>query len=119
YSEKAKKPEESGVLHELTKFHAANSIIQLFHRTEIDGGRLWQNPRLRVDPRRRVYHRLLSSLRELDKSLQAGSDGLSKETSHALIGKFVYLRYLRDRGILSDDRLTFWGLKAEDVFGPK
>lgn len=37
--------------------------------------------------------------------------------SHAIIGKFVYLRYLRDRGILSDERLAQWGLKYEDIFG--
>jgi hypothetical protein len=119
YGKGAKKQEESGVLRELTKFNAATTIIRLFHRNEIDAGRIWQNARLRIDPSRRVYHRLLASLRELDKSLQKGSDGLSKEVSHALIGKFVYLRYLRDRGILSDDRLALWELNADDVFGRK
>jgi len=119
YADGAKKPEESGVLHELTKFNAISSIVRLFHRSEIDAGRLWQSPKLRIDPSRRVYHRLLDSLRALDKSLQKGLDGLSKEVSHALIGKFVYLRYLRDRGILSDDRLARWDLKFDDVFGPR
>lgn len=119
YSPKAKKPEETGILQELTAFNTAKSIVQQFHCREIDEGRLWQRPHLRVDPSRRVYHRLLSSLRELDKALQKGGDGLSKDVSHALIGKFVYLRYLRDRGILSDDRLALWNLKADDIFGPK
>ncbi|MEZ5384687.1 MAG: N-6 DNA methylase [Prosthecobacter sp.] len=119
YSPKATKAEESGVLQELTAFNTAKSIVQQFHRREIDEGRLWQHPHLRVDPSKRVYHRLLGSLRELDKTLQQGRAGLSKDVSHALIGKYVYLRYLRDRGILSDERLAIWDLTADNIFGPK
>ena len=36
---------------------------------------------------------------------------------HGVIGKFVYLRYLRDRSILSDRKLHGWGLDAENVLG--
>lgn len=116
YSPKAKKAKDQGILAALTDFDNVQSIIEQFRRREIDEGRLWQRANLRVDPSQRVYHRLLASLRELDKSLQI-DDGLSKEVSHALIGKYVYLRYLRDRGILSDDRLKVWGLKVDDIFG--
>ena len=119
YSPRAKKQEETGVLQELTAFNTAKSIVRQFRAREIDEGRLWRQSHLRIDPSRRVYHRLLSSLRELDKTLQKGGDGLSKEVSHALIGKFVYLRYLKDRGILSDGRLALWDLNAEDIFSPK
>jgi hypothetical protein len=115
YAPEAKKAKDQGVLAALTDFENVKSIIEQFSRREIDEGRLWQQPNLRVDPSQRVYHRLLASLRELDKSLQL--DGLSKEVSHALIGKYVYLRYLRDRGILSDERLGVWNLKADDIFG--
>lgn len=117
YSPKAKKAADTGVIQALTEFNAAQSIIKQFHRREIDEGRLWKNPHLRVDPSRRVYHCLLASLRELDKRLQADGSGLAKDVSHALIGKYVYLRYLRDRGILSNERLDVWDLKAEDIFG--
>jgi uncharacterized protein (DUF1330 family) len=117
YSPKARKAEETGVLQALTDFKTAKSIVKEFERREIDEGRLWQHPHLRIDPSKRVYHRLLSSLRELDKTLQKDGAGLSKEVSHALIGKYVYLRYLRDRGILSDERLAIWNLKAADIFG--
>lgn len=117
YSAAAKKPEHQGVIAALTDFKNAKSIVSLFHRREVDEGRLWQHPHLRIDPSRRVYHRLLASLRELDKVLQ--KEKLSKEVSHALIGKYVYLRYLRDRGILSDERLAKWELKADDIFGAK
>lgn len=115
YSPEAKKAKDQGILAALTEFENVKSIIEQFGRREIDEGRLWQQPNLRVDPSQRVYHRLLASLRELDKSLQL--DGLSKDVSHALIGKYVYLRYLRDRGILSDERLGVWDLKADDIFG--
>lgn len=117
FDDKAKKQEDRGVIQALTDFGNAKEIVKLFQRREIDEGRLWKHPKLRVDPSGRVYHRLLASLRELDKSLQTG--GLSKDVSHALIGKYVYLRYLRDRGILSDERLEIWDLKADDIFGPK
>lgn len=117
YGQSGKKSESSGVIQALTDFDNAKSIVSLFHRRQIDEGQLWKHPKLRVDPSGRVYHRLLASLRELDKSLQSG--GLAKDVSHALIGKYVYLRYLRDRGILSDERLSLWDLTADKIFGPK
>lgn len=117
YGQFGKKSESSGVIQALTDFDNAKSIVNLFHRRQIDEGQLWKHPKLRVDPGGRVYHRLLASLRELDKSLQGG--GLAKDVSHALIGKYVYLRYLRDRGILSDERLALWDLTADKIFGPK
>jgi Eco57I restriction-modification methylase len=119
YEPHAKSPEQQGVIAALNDFTNAQSIVDMFERCEIDEGRLWHDPRLRVDASRRVYHRLLASLRELDVDLQSGEKGLSKDVSHALIGKYVYLRYLRDRGILSPERLAKWDLKAEDIFGPK
>ena len=41
----------------------------------------------------------------------------AKETSHALIGKYVYLHYLRDRGILSPKKLGRWNIEPSSVFG--
>lgn len=117
YAAQGKTLEQQGVIEALTDFNNAQTIVGMFHQREVDEGRLWQHPQLRVDQSRRVYHRLLASLRELDVQLQ--KDGLSKDVSHALIGKYVYLRYLRDRGILSDERLTKWDLKADDIFSSK
>ena len=117
YAAQAKTPEQQGVIEALTDFNNAQTIVNMFHQHVVDDGRLWQHPKLRVDPSQRVYHRLLASLRVLDGQLQR--EGLSKDVSHALIGKYVYLRYLRDRGILSDERLTQWNLKADDIFSPK
>ena len=36
--------------------------------------------------------------------------------SHSLIGKYVYLYYLRHRDILSDRKLTKWGLEQDAIF---
>lgn len=117
YSAEAKTEEKKGILAALTDFNHAQEIVDLFHAREVDSGQIWKQPRLKVDTAQRVYHELLKTLRQLDTDLQ--SSGLNKEVSHALIGKYVYLRYLRDRGILSDERLSIWELKESDIFGNK
>ena len=53
-----------------------------------------------VRPESRVDWRLLGNLRTLDRWLQ--KRGLQPEVSHALIGKYVYLYYLRHRSVLTD-----------------
>lgn len=59
---------------------------------------------------------MLANLRDLGKSL--ASSGLTDRTLiHGIIGKFVYLRYLRDREILSERKLRAWGFDAEQVLG--
>ena len=42
---------------------------------------------------------------------------ITRTNSHALIGKYVYLRYLRDRNILSDRKLKQWNIDLSSVFG--
>jgi len=44
---------------------------------------------------------------------------LPAQAAHALIGKYVYLRYLRDRDILSETRLTEFQIDAQAVFSRK
>jgi hypothetical protein len=107
---------ERGVLFALTDFARVESIARVFSASQIDGGSVWRNPRLQIDTRGRVYHRLLDNLQQLDHWLR-GPGKLKRDVSHALIGKYVYLRYLRDRGILSDERLSgIWGIGEEEVF---
>ncbi len=107
---------QRGVIQALTDFGHVNAIISLFGASAIDSGAIWKNPRLQIDTKHRVYHRLLDNLSTLDHWLRK-TGRLKKAVSHALIGKYVYLRYLRDRGILSDERLTgLWGIAKEDVF---
>lgn len=106
----------SGPLNALTEFITVQEVIRLFHAREVDEGRLWQHPEHNVNSTGRLHRQLLSDLRKLDSWL-CKKQGLLKDVSHALIGKFVYLRYLRDRGILSDERLALWEIREEDVFG--
>ena len=105
---------EAGVLDALIEFNEVAAKLRAFHADSIDDGTLWREWGAKVTPETRVDWKLLGNLEVLDKSLQA--DGLSRITSHALIGKYVYLRYLRDRGILSDRRFTEWGIDSQAIF---
>jgi hypothetical protein len=91
-------------------------LISQFHRDEIDSGRFWRNWTGKVKPQHRVNWKLLQNLRRLDYVLQHKAS-LSQEVSHGLIGKYVYLHYLRDREVLSDRKLASWNIKKEEVFG--
>ena len=107
---------ESGVLTALIKFNAISEIAESFHADAIDSGQLWRDRGQHVTPEKRVDWNLLDNLQKLDRWLQS-TGGLEKDVSHALIGKYVYLRYLRDRDILSDRKLKSWGLEATAIFG--
>lgn len=105
---------ESGVLDALIEFNQAASRLKYFQAESIDDGSIWREWGDRVTPSTRVDWKLLENLNAIDKSLQ--ESGLSRAVSHALIGKYVYLRYLRDRGILSDRKLDEWGVDPESIF---
>ena len=79
----------------------------------IDDGTLWRTSGWQVNPKSRVDRRLLENLKELSNQLR--EEGLERHVGHALIGKLVYLRYLRDRGILSDRKLREWGIRWDSV----
>ncbi|NQU26018.1 MAG: N-6 DNA methylase [Candidatus Nealsonbacteria bacterium] len=104
-----------GVLETLTDFNNVADLIKDFHADSIDSGRLWRERGADVKPEHRVDWKLLDNLRTLDRWLC--NSGLDQETSHALIGKYVYLHYLRDRGILSPKKLNRWGIDEPTIFG--
>ena len=106
----------NGQLFPLRAFNEASSIAKQFHSEEIDSGRLWKAWSSRLKPERRVNWRLLENLRKLDAILRRDYE-LTATTSHALIGKYVYLSYLQHRDILSDRKLAAWGIQHSDVFG--
>jgi hypothetical protein len=104
----------SGILRASIQFNEVASVLESFRAGAIDDGELWQKWNAAVTPEARVDWQLLSSLDRLDQRLMA--DGIqSRLLAHALIGKFVYLHYLRARDILSDRKLTKWGLNPDDV----
>ncbi|MFC7337603.1 class I SAM-dependent DNA methyltransferase [Haloferula chungangensis] len=104
-----------GVLQRLVKPDDIASQLSSFSAKSIDSGATWNRYSSKITPTTRLNARLLDNLKSLDAHLQAQE--LPRESSHALIGKFVYLHYLRDRGILSDKKLERWGLRSEQVFG--
>lgn len=95
----------------------AQNILQelsAFRADAIDDGSIWQQWGHTVDPKMRVDDKLLKDLKELDAYLQRKH--LPRATSHGIIGKYVYLQYLRARDILSDRKLENWKLSERDIF---
>ena len=89
--------------------------LAAFRAESIDDGSIWKQWAHAVDPKQRVDEKLLVDLRLLDRRLQE-KEGMSREASHGLIGKYVYLQYLRARDILSDKKLGKWGINPDHVF---
>lgn len=90
--------------------------LRPFHADAIDSGRIWAQQSKYLGSETRVDYRLLTNLKELSRQLQ-GDYSLAPEVAHALIGKYIYFRYLRDRKILDDAWLNDRGLRPEEVFG--
>src|SRR5712691_8929801 len=105
----------SGILQALTDFTQIDQLVDDFSADAINSGRLWQRRAKDVTPEHRLNWKLLANLRKVDSILR--KSGLQSEMSHALIGKYVYLHYLRDREILSPKKLQRWGIDASAVFG--
>jgi len=100
----------------LRAFNSAAEVAEAgFHADAIDDGRVWREWGARVRPEGRVDWTLLDNLKTLAARLQ--DNGLPIELAHALIGKYVFLHYLRDRDILSQRKLDAWTIKRESVFG--
>jgi len=100
----------------LTQFNEVSELVESFNADAIDSGKLWRDWGQHVTPETRIDWKLLGNLRKLDSWLRE-TGGLEKDVSHALIGKYVYLHYLRDRDILSDARLAEWQLDESSIFG--
>ena len=105
----------AGILQALTDFNQLDQLVHDFSADAINSGRLWQRRAGDVTPEYRLNWKLLTNLRSVDRALR--KRGLQSGMSHALIGKYVYLHYLRDRGILSARKLQRWGIDESAVFG--
>ena len=82
----------------------------------IDSGRLWANQARHLKPDNRVDTHLLRNLRKLEEILVKETQ-LDLPTAHVLIGKYVYIRYLWDRNILSRQWLEENGIDIASVLG--
>ncbi len=104
----------TGILQVISSFNEVASSLRAFGAESVDDGTLWKEWGPSVTPETRVDWKLLQNLEKLDHWLvHNGVD--DRSLSHAIIGKFVYLRYLRDRQILSDRKLSEWGLQPREV----
>jgi hypothetical protein len=117
FGKKAGDDRSRGILEASIAFNEVADRLSSLSADAIDNGRVWAVWGDEVTPRTRVDWTLLDNLRGLERELRC--QGLARDLAHALIGKFVYLRYLRDRKILSDRKLSKWNIDPEDVFSRK
>lgn len=99
------KPDVGAVTGTLPTDEGVTRIIEAlssFTADAINRGEIWQNEAKHLGADQRVDTTLLKNLEALGDVLQKKPHSLPSDTSHALIGKFVYLSYLRARDILSD-----------------
>lgn len=91
-------------------------LLAEFSSETIDTGRIWQKGKYKnqLDEQERVDKQLLKNLRQLGKELK--NRGLDSSVAHALIGKYVYIRYLWDRGILTEAWLQEQHIEKESIF---
>lgn len=114
YHPSTKRAQQSGVLEACVAFHEAADRLAALRAENIDSGAVWARLGAKLKPKARVSERLLAELKKLGAHLRGS---LSAETAHALIGRFIYLRYLHERGLLSDARVQGWGLDPTELFG--
>lgn len=107
---------QRGILEAAIAFEDVAAKLESFHAQHIDDGRLWARWGDRIDPSQRVDVRLLGHLAKLGKWLRDEAR-LKPPVAHALVGRFVYLRYLRQRNILSDTLLRSWDIDPGIDFG--
>jgi methylase of polypeptide subunit release factors len=100
---------QRGVLEAAIAFGEVASKLDALRAERIDAGDIWGLWGDRIDPARRVDVRLLHQLAMLGQRLRE-DQRLLPAVAHALIGRFVYLRYLRERNILSDNLLRSWDI---------
>ncbi|RUO90402.1 hypothetical protein D7Y11_25410 [Corallococcus sp. AB018] len=82
-------------------FEEIRAALSAFTADAINRGDIWRTNARHLNSETRVDTTLLEQLRQLSRILESRY-GIPARTCHSLIGKFVYLSYLRARGILSD-----------------
>ncbi len=109
--------ENDGVLEPLIQFDEIAEKLAEFRGPAIDSGELWRKRAGDVQPDKRVYWSLLENLKQLARKFSDHFGAATvKSIIHPLIGKYVYLHYLKDRGFLSPRRLEEWQIEHNSVF---
>ncbi|HLP45946.1 MAG TPA: hypothetical protein VK469_08370, partial [Candidatus Kapabacteria bacterium] len=108
--------EDEGVLDEIKNLEELNRLLKELNATAIDTGLVWKSQYAKkLDLSQRVDSRLLKNIEQLGEALTR-EGGLKDELANTLIGKYIYLRYLRDRGILTNEWMLQNHIHPEDVF---
>jgi hypothetical protein len=77
--------------------------LQAFHRDNIESGRVFADRRF-GDLKNRADQALIRDLKIVRRELSdAGLSGENVQFAHALIGRSIFIRYLEDRGILTEE----------------
>lgn len=110
--------EKKGLVKKIEKivdltFESIRDQLVDFRADSIDSGRLWEAQAKHITPERRVDIHLLNNLTKLEEYLERL--GLELPIIHALIGKYVYIRYLYDRSILSKEWLAENNISLDSV----
>lgn len=87
----------------LVKLNSVKDILQnlqQFHRNNIESGKVFQDVQF-GDIKKRADQALISDLRFVRKNLI--NSRLSNSCTHSLIGRSIFIRYLEDRKILTDE----------------
>ena len=104
-----------GALKLIDDFNQIAIQLNSLRAESVDSGFVWREMESAVTPDKRVDWQLLGNLRELDEWLRR--DGVQdRHFAHSMIGKFVYLHYLRQRQILSNVRLEQWRIDPLHIF---
>ncbi len=86
-------------LHDLTK---VSRKLQSFHRDNVESGRLFADRRF-GDLKNRADKALIRDLKTVRRELiDAGLKENRVRFAHALIGRSIFIRYLEDRGIITE-----------------
>ena len=86
---------------QLTDVLALRQELSAFHLREIVSGRFARHRHGQFQREMRVDSRLLQNLKHLRKLLM--DDGLSPSVTNSLLGRSIFVRYLEDREVLTDD----------------
>ncbi len=95
-----KKLEHLDVLKDIAN---AASSLQQFHRDHLESGRVFEDQHF-GDLKYRADKALIRDLKTVRHELiRAGLSGNKTKFAHALIGRSIFIRYLEDRGVLTED----------------
>ena len=83
----------------LKSVQAVARQLQDFHRDNIESGKVFEKGRF-GSLKHRADQTLIADLKTVRRELMA--KGLASSNAHALIGRSIFIRYLEDRGILTD-----------------